>query len=90
MAQKPKSSSRPVEHAMVMQVKMFTGQSPEQVEDKFNLWSNGTQWLSETSLHFYGRQDQFVVMKVIYGVKADEYLPPDMRKLKKPQFQREV
>lgn len=53
---------------MKMQMKIFEG-ALEQVEDKFNAWSDGSQYISHTQLHFKGKDRETAVMEVIYGVK---------------------
>lgn len=74
-----KQEMPPRKNDMVMQVKFFEGTSTEVVEDKFNAWSNGSQWISHSSLSFRGPKDETILMKVIYGVKADEYLSDHTR-----------
>lgn len=68
---------------MVMQVAFFEGATMQMVEDKFNAWSNGSQWISNTSLAFRGKNDENAVMQVVYAVKADEYLSDDARRKKR-------
>jgi hypothetical protein len=51
---------------MLMQMKFFEG-TLEQIEEKFNSWSNGTQYISHTAMHFKGKDRDQGVMQVIYG-----------------------
>ena len=60
---------------MTMQLKIFSGELPA-IEDKFNEWSDGTQYIQSTSLHFHGKDRSFAVLQVVYGTNE----PPKSRK----------
>jgi hypothetical protein len=67
---------------MKMQLKFFEGDL-ETIQDKFNVWSNGEQYVSETSLHFpKGRDKDYAILQVIYGEKT----PQDERPVRKSHF----
>jgi hypothetical protein len=53
---------------MKMQMKFFEGPL-DVIQDKFNSWSNGTQYISATNMHFKGKDRDQGVMQVIYGTK---------------------
>lgn len=48
-------------------MKFFEG-SLQEIEDKFNAWSDGSQYISHTAMHFKGKERDQGVMQVIYGV----------------------
>lgn len=56
---------------MKMQMQFFEGELTT-VQDKFNEWSNGEQYVAETSLHFKGKDRSYAVLKVLYGKKEQE------------------
>jgi hypothetical protein len=66
---------------MLMQTKFFEGEL-QQIEDKFNEWSNGTQYISETSLHFKGKDRNYAVLQVVYGVQNGKEKPSQMKRPK--------
>lgn len=68
---------------MTMQVKFFEGEL-QAIQDKFNQWSDGSQYVSETSMHFSGKDRSNAVMKVVYGVNEQQKGGPEPSK--KPVF----
>ena len=53
---------------MKMVMKFFEGEL-DQIADKFNAWSDGSQYISHTAIHFKGKDHDKAVMQVIYGEK---------------------
>ena len=64
---------------MEMKMKFFEGELA-QIEDKFNVWSNGSQYVSETSLHFKGKDRNYAVLQVVYGLQKEKIRVPSKRK----------